>query len=71
MAEVIKWNEAWLLSRAGVVGVGVGLDAKGDPRVEVLTDGMTPEVRRAVEERLDGVPLIFTNPGQSMSRDFE
>jgi len=64
LSDVIEWNEAWLLSRTGVVGVGLGRDASGNPRLEVLTDGVTPDVRRAVEQRLDGVPLVFTSTGE-------
>ena len=63
LADVIERNETWLLSQAGVVGVGVGMGGDGDACVEVLTDGLTPELRRLVEQRLAGVPLLFTNTG--------
>jgi hypothetical protein len=64
LSDVIEWNEAWLLSRAGVTGVGVTHDASGNPQVEIATDSVTPDVRRAVEQRLDGVPVVFTNAGR-------
>jgi len=63
LAGVIEQNEAWLLSQAGVVGVGVGLDRDGNACVEVLTDDVSPDVRRSVEMRLNRVPLVFTNTG--------
>lgn len=63
LTEVVEQNEVWLLSQAGVVGVGVGLDAAGQICVQVLTDGIKPEIRRSVEQRFQGVPLMFDNTG--------
>ena len=63
LADVIERNEEWLLSQNGIVGVGVGLDADGNVCVEVLTDDVPSDVRRSVERRLEGVPVVFTNTG--------
>lgn len=63
LEEVLRNNDLWLLNQPGVTAVAVALNSAGLPCLEISTDGITPESRRRVEERLRGVPMVFTHTG--------
>lgn len=63
LETVIRENDLWLLNQPGVTAVSIVLNSDGQPCLEISTDGITPESRRRVEERLPGVPVVFTHTG--------
>jgi hypothetical protein len=63
LAKVILENDLWLLNQPGVTAVSIALDSAGTPCLEISTDSITPDSQRRVEERLQGVPLVFTHTG--------
>ena len=52
-------HESWLMEQKGVTGTSVGLDAGGKIVLRVFTHGITEPTRRAIAERLQGVPLAW------------
>ena len=63
LEKVILENDLWLLNQPGVNALSVVLDSAGLPCLEISTDGITPETRRRVKERLKSVPLQFAHTG--------
>lgn len=63
LEKVILENDLWLLNQPGVTALSVVLDSAGLPCLEISTDGITPETRRRVKERLKSVPLQFAHTG--------
>lgn len=52
--EVKARHEAALMARPGVVAVGVGRDAQGQPAIIVNLDRERPDVRASMPEEIEG-----------------
>ncbi len=56
-------QEDWLLQQPGVRGVGITTEGNVPLSLQVLTNQMEDSVRQSIRERLDDVPLVFTESG--------
>jgi hypothetical protein len=56
-------QEDWLLQQPGVCGVGITTEGSAPLSLQVLTNQMEDSVRRSIRDRLDDVPLVFTESG--------
>ena len=57
-------HEAWLRAQPGVVGTGVGLTDTGETHLKIYGDGLLPETRTAIKERLPEIPITFEETGR-------
>jgi hypothetical protein len=53
-----------LRTQPGVVGTGVGLTESGAIALKVYSDGMPSATRRAILERLEGIPVAIEETGE-------
>lgn len=56
--EVKKQHEARFLDMAGVVSVGIGLDADGNQAIIVGLDSPNPETEAKIPESVQGYPVV-------------
>jgi hypothetical protein len=63
LRDVLRKNEAWLMSQPGIQAVGIGLGESGEPVLEIGTAGIQRRVRQQVKARLGRVPVKFYEIG--------
>ena len=56
--EVKQRHTSHLLEEPGVVSVGLGQDAKGNPAIIVGVDAQRPETQARLPQSLEGYPVI-------------
>lgn len=67
--SVSEQARAELLAIRGVVSVGIGADAEGAPALIVGVRADTARVRRALPERVEGLPVIVHEVGDLGARE--
>ena len=66
--EVKKQNEKQLLDLPGVVSVGIGLDANGNPAIIVGLEAPNPEMEAKIPDTLQGFPVVVRAIGPLKAR---
>ena len=61
--EVKARHQEQLMSLPGVVSVGIGKDAQGDPAIIVGLDGKRYQSAAQIPETLEGYPVVSRNTG--------
>ena len=64
--DVISKYEDELLSKKGVVGVGVG-ECNGKPCMKVYVVKITDELKKQIPKQLDGFPVELEEVGEIMA----
>jgi hypothetical protein len=61
--EAKRQHEQQFLNLPGVVSVGIGLDANGNPAIIVGLEAPNPEVEAKIPDRLEGFPVVVQTIG--------
>ena len=67
ITQVLQRHTARLMSVSGVVGTAQG-DCAGRPCILVLVERMTPALRQAIPDELEGVPVEIRETGRIEAR---
>jgi hypothetical protein len=67
VAQVLQRHTPRLMSLAGVVGTAQG-ECAGRPCILVLVERITPALRQAIPNQLDGVPVEIRETGRIEAR---
>ncbi len=54
----------WLARQPGCGGIGIGVDSSSKPCMKIFTRLMSNDVRKSIEQRLDGVNIEFVEIGR-------
>ena len=63
LQTVLKKHGPWLSSLPGVAGFGVGLNPESQICIIIYCDGLSPECRISILEKVPGEPVSFKETG--------